>query len=70
VKLQKLHFIETLSLDDALYCKAVNTYCMDLMGAFLRAGACKYMLSAPREREMKHCHRYVKVLHPIPLPPL
>jgi len=34
----------------------------------LPEGECKCVLSDPREREMKHCHRYLKDLYPISLP--
>ena len=42
VELEKLDFIKMLQLHASSYCKATNTYCVDLMGTCLR-GAWKYI---------------------------
>jgi len=42
VELEKLDFVKMLKLHASSYCKATNTYCVDLMGTCLR-GAWKYI---------------------------
>jgi len=66
-EITKIKFITMLQLDASSYCKANNTYCMDLMETCLK-GEFKLKLSDPRERDMKYCQCYLKPYTPVLFP--